>query len=127
MTIDKNYFLSRLQAGENMDDIGAEIASLMTEAIAEHKAELEAKADREAAKRDLVKEMVEIIQELAVLEGMDPDEFGEITDEEMDQVVAAFTEMFDAMREIKKSIAAMETTTTKSDDQILSEFAKFFS
>ena len=123
MTIDKNYFLSRLQNGENMDDIGAEIASLMTEAIAEHKAELEAKADREAAKRDLIKEMIEIVQELAILEGMDPDELGDITDEEMDQVVAAFTEMFNAMREIKKSME----TATKSDDQILSEFAKFFS
>ena len=122
MTLDKNYFLFRLQAGENMDDIGTEMANLMNEAVAEYKAELEAKADREAAKRDLMKELIEIIQELAILEGMDPDELGEISDEDIDQLVTSFTEMFSALSKLKSSLAA-----TKSDDQILSEFANFFS
>ena len=122
MTLDKNYFLFRLQAGENMDDIGTEMANLMNEAVAEYKAELEAKADREAAKRDLMKELIEIIQELAILEGMDPDELGEISDEDIDQLVTSFTKMFSALSKLKSSLAA-----TKSDDQILSEFANFFS
>lgn len=140
--IDKNYFLSRLANGEDMDTIGNEIAAMMTEAINEHNANLEAEAKRqaevekEAAKRDLIEEMVEIVQELAILEGMDPDELT-LSDEEMDQVVAAFTEMFATMRNLKKVIAKMEAhmpaaapvksnKITPSDEEILADFIKMF-
>ena len=117
---------------------------MMNEAIAEHNAKVEAEkamaaqAEKEEAKRDLIEEMVEIIQELAILEGMDPDELS-ITDEDMDALVNAFTEMFAAMREMKKMVAAIEAQVANapktsriqnapmSDDQILAEFAKMFS
>ena len=153
MVMDKNYFLSRLANGEDMDTIGNEIAAMMTEAMNEHNANLEAEAKRqaevekEAAKRDLIEEMVDIIKELAILEGMDPDEVT-ISDEEMDQLVAAFTEMFAAMRDLKKMFADMEAKLTsdevpaklhhpgpatgrivpmaKSDEQILADFIKMF-
>ena len=77
MVIDKNYFLTRLQNGEDMDAIGNEIAAMMTDAVNEHNAALEAEAakqaevEKEQAKRELIEEIVEIIQELAILEGMD--------------------------------------------------------
>lgn len=143
MVIDKNYFLNRLANGEDMDTIGNEIAAMMTEAINEHNANLEAEAKRqaevekEAAKRDLIEEMVDIIKELAILEGMDPDEL-QVTDEEMDQLVTAFTEMFAAMRDLKKMFADLEahahnpaarkaTIEVKpTDEQILADFIKMF-
>ena len=141
MVIDKNYFLDRLANGEDMDAIGEQIAAMMTEAMNEHNANLEAEAKRqaevekEAAKRELIEELVEIIQELAILEGMDPVEMA-ITDEEMDQMVAAFNEMFAAMRDLKKMLAGLEekaaapkatvkaTKIAPTDEQILSDFIK---
>ena len=143
MVMDKNYLLTRLDNGEDMDAIGEQIAAMMTEAVNEHNANLEAEAKRqaevekEAAKRELIEELVEIIQELAILEGMDPDEMT-ITEEEMDQMVAAFNEMFAAMRDLKKMLAGLEEKTaapkatvkaTKiapTDEQILADFIKMF-
>ena len=139
MVMDKNYFLARLANGEDMNAIGQEMADMMNAAMAEHTAMIEAEkakvaaAEKEQAKRELIEEMVEIVQELAILEGMDPDEL-QVTDEDMDQMVAAFTEMFGAMREIKKMVATLERTparvnikTAKSDEDILAEFVKMFS
>lgn len=140
--MDKNYFMNRLANGESMEAIGAEIAAMMNAAMAEHTAKIEAEkaaaaaeADKAAAKRELIEEMIEIIQELAILEGMEGDEF-EITDEEIDHLVEAFSELFSALREVKKLTAMLEAkpntnrivvTNAKSDDDILAEFAKMFS
>ena len=141
MVIDKNYFLDRLANGEDMDVIGQEMAAMMNAAVAEHNANLEAEAKRqaevekEAAKRDLIEELVEIVQELAILEGMDPDEL-QVTDEDVEQLIAAFNEMFAAMRDLKKMFASIDTDKVKarkatinvkpSDDQILADFIKMF-
>ena len=139
MVIDKNYFLDRLANGEDMDAIGEQIAAMMTEAVNEHNANLEAEAKRQAevekeqAKRELIEELVEIIQELAILEGMDPDDMT-ISEEEMDQMVAAFNEMFAAMRDLKKMLAGLEEKTVAAkatkiaptDEQILADFIKMF-
>ena len=146
MVIDKNYFLNRLANGEDMDTIGEEIAAMMTDAVNEHNANLEAEAKRqaevekEATKRELVEEIVDIIKELAILEGMDPDEMI-LSDEEMDQLVAAFTEMFAAMRDLKKLFASLDTDkvvahaprvrkatieVNPTDEQILADFIKMF-
>ena len=130
---------ARLQKGEKIEDIGNEIAAMMTEAQHRYDSEQAAIADNEAAKRELIEEIVEIIQELCILEGMDPDEI-KITDEEMDQLVAAFTEMFAAMRAMKAAFADIETHAAKkpvkvtvktsnidrTDDQILADFLKLF-
>lgn len=146
MVIDKNYFLDRLANGEDMDVIGQEVAAMMNAAMAEHNANLEAEAKRQAevekeqAKRDLIEELVEIVQELAILEGMDPDEI-QVTEEDMNQMVAAFNEMFGAMRSLKKMFAELDTdkvvanapktrkaviNVKPSDDQILADFIKMF-
>lgn len=142
-----NDIYVRLANGENIDDIGNEIAAMMNEAVAKHEAEQEAarvaaaEADKAQAKRELIEELVEIVQELAILEGMDPDEL-QVTEEDMDQMVAAFTEMFGAMRELKDALAGLETrkpaaapakVTVKAskiaptDEQILADFIKMFS
>lgn len=146
MVIDKNYFLSRLANGENMDAIGEEMAAMMNEALNEHNTNLEAEAKRQAeaekeqTKRDLMEELVEIIQELAILEGMDPDEL-QVTDEDIEQLTAAFTEMFDVIRDLKKLFASIDTdkvvahvpkarkdtiSIKPTDDQILADFLKMF-
>lgn len=146
MVIDKNYFLNRLANGEDMDTIGNELAAMMTDAMNEHNANLEAEAKRqaevekEATKRGLVEEMVDIIKELAILEGMEPEEVT-LSDEEMDQLVEAFSGMFAAMRDLKKMFASLDTDKVvahapkarkatidvkPSDEQILADFIKMF-
>ena len=143
MVMDKNYFLARLANGEDMNVIGQEMADMMNAAMAEHTAMVEAEnakraaaqaeAEKVAYKRELVGEMIEIVQELASLEGFSGDEF-EVTEEDVDQLVAAFTELFDAMREVKKLAAMFEKAparanvkTMKSDEDVLAEFVKMFS
>ena len=136
MVIDKNYFLDRLANGEDIDVIGQEMAAMMNAAMAEHNANLEAEAKRqaevekEAAKRDLVEEMCEIIKELAILEGIDPDEI-EITSDMVDQIMEGITASFQLARHLEKMFAAAPTQApvkaTKialTDEQILADFIK---
>lgn len=139
-----NDIYARLQAGEKIDDIGNEIAGMMNQAVAKFEADKAAEAakvaETEAAKRDLMEEMVEIVQEFAILEGMDPEEL-DVDDKDIDNLVHAFTEMFAAMREIKKMVAAgapkkatfiepaatiKAKPMTASDEQILADFLKQF-
>ena len=143
-----NDIYVRLANGEKIEDIGNEIAAMMNEAMAKHEAEVRAaeeaarvaaaEADKAQAKRELMEELVEIIQELAILEGMDPDDL-QVTDEDLDQLIAAFTEMFSAMRDLKamfanldKPVAAPAKAPVKSakitptDEQILADFIKMF-
>ena len=134
-----NDIYARLANGEKIEDIGNEIANMMNEAVAKHEAEVraaeeakkaaEAEADKAKAKRELIEKLVKIIQELAVLEGMDPDELT-ISDDEIDQMVAAFTDMFAAMRDIKQALADLEAHAPKvhnpTDEQILADFLKMF-
>ena len=138
MVIDKNYFLDRLANGEDMDVIGQEMAAMMNAAMAEHNANLEAEAKRqaevekEAAKRDLVEEMCEIIKELAILEGIDPDEI-EITSDMVDQIMEGITASFQLARHLEKMFAAAPahapvkaTKIAPTDEQILADFIKMF-
>ena len=139
MVIDKNYFVSRLQNGESIDNIGNEIAVMMNQAVAEHQAKMAeeaamkaAIAEKEAAKRELIKELAEIIQELAILEGLESSDV-KLKDEDVDQLVEAVTGMFNMMKEIKKLTAEVHAPVrartgviAPSDDQILADFIKHF-
>ena len=137
MNIDKNYFLDRLAAGENIDTIGQDVANMMNEALEAHRAAEEAKkaaaakAENEAAKKDIIQEMVELIKEYAILEGAEDDELAAMTisDEDVDNMCAAFTEMFATMRQLKSLVTKLEAKNPshKSDDDILNEFVKIFS
>jgi hypothetical protein len=138
MTIDKNYFLARLANGEDMDSIGQDIADMMNEAVAEHVALQEAETKRAAeaekaqAKRELIKDMINAVKELAALEGMDPNDFTP-DDEDIDEMVEAFTEMFHTLMLMKKiaesqkqvkPVRVPHITATKSDDEVLGDFIK---
>ena len=115
----------------------------MTEAVNEHEANLRAEMERRAeaekqeAKRVLVEELVEVLQELAILEGLDPEDM-EMDDEGIEQMYAALTEVFGVIRELKTIAAALEkasapapeapkaTIKASTDDQILADFIKMF-
>lgn len=136
MNIDKNYFSARLAAGEDIDAIGQDIAKAMNEALEEYRAAEEAKkaaaakAENESAKRDIVREMVELIQEYAILEGMDGDEI-ETSEEDIEQLVDAFTSLFAAMRDLKALVKnpvdpKPVTRMARNDDQILADFVSLF-
>lgn len=132
---DKNYFLTRLANGEDMDAIGNELAAVMTEALNEHIANQEAQkaaeAEAELAKRDLVVELLDIVRELAMLEGLDG-ELLEVTDADVNAVTNALCGLFQTLKGIESLLvpAAPVTPvriTTKaqapmSDDEALANF-----
>lgn len=134
MTIDKDYFLSRLQNGEDVDTICKDITTIMNDAKREYdilQAEKQiALKEQEKAKKDLIKEMFEIVEELAILEGVNPEDV-KLSDEELEDAYKMFSEVFTLMKSFKK-IAALPSSTAKSDlgkfsdDQIIADFVKLF-
>lgn len=131
--IDKNYFLTRLRNGEDIDTIGQSIADMMNAAVEEYDAAQEA-AQKDQDRREIVTEMIDLIRELAELEGMDPEDFT-VTDEEIDDLVDSFVAMFATVAALKKLSSAMDAVPTKncinkdlkkskSDDEILGDFLK---
>ena len=129
---DKNYFLTRLANGEDIDAIGNELAAVMTEALNEHTARQEAlkaaKAETELAKRDLVVELLDIVRELAMLEGLDG-ELVEVTDEDVNAVTDALCGLFQTVKGLKEMVnpAKPVRVTPKakahmSDDEALANF-----
>lgn len=135
MTIDKNYFLNKLNEGESIDAIGQAIADMMNAAVQEYETEkaLAAKTDR---KREIMKELYTLIEEYGKLEGVDED--FNITEEDVDALMKAFEEMFKTITELKKIAGALESKIAipdnknikvnvkphMSDDEILSNFIK---
>jgi hypothetical protein len=129
--IDKNYFMNRLANGEDMDTIGDDIAAMMNEALAEHTAK-QAEADRVNAKRELVKQLAGTIQELAILEGLSPEDIS-VTDETVNVLMESLSELFGVMRGLKELAgklcleAPVAAPVPASDDEILADFLKLFS
>lgn len=140
MVIDKNYFLARLANGEDINRIGEDIADMMNAAVAEHEAIKEAEAAKAAekaaaaekaqTKRDLIENMINIIKDLAELEGMDPNDFA-ADEKDIDELVEGFTDMFQALMLVKKIVDTQEhkrfvktsrINAPKSDDEVLANF-----
>ena len=136
MNIDKNYFLTRLANGEDIATIGNEVAAMMNAAMEEHKAaEAAKKAEAEkqakaAAKREqkivLAHELLDVIADLAALEGLST-EFLEDADEK------DMLDLADAMIATVQTVAVLEQALNlkpatksekieKSDEQILADF-----
>ncbi len=136
MTIDKNYFLSRLNKGEDIDDIGQSVADMMNEAVAEYEAVQEAKkrtAQKDKAKRAAAAKMIDAIKEFAALEGLDPADF-EPDEDELEELVQSFTSMFQVVVQMKKLGNILDSNNiqtekikpspkaSKSDDEVLADF-----
>ena len=149
MVIDKDYFLTRLANGEDINDIGANIADMMNAAMAEHNAKLDAarKAEAErvakveltAKKKAIGEEIVDLFREYAALTGNTAMDEMEITDDDMDTLVEALDQTFalmGAMKELKVAIDSIPadkvvarnpktrtaTIHAKSDDEALADF-----
>ena len=136
MNIDKNYFLTRLANGEDIATIGNEVAAMMNAAMEEYKAAEEqkkaaaAKAAAAAAKREqkiiLAHELLDVIADLAALEGLSTEFLNDRPEAEM-------LEMADAMIATVQTVAALEQALNlkpatksekieKTDEQILADF-----
>ena len=149
MVIDKDYFLTRLANGEDINDIGANIADMMNAAMAEHNAKLDAarKAEAErvakvelaAKKKAIGEEIVDLFREYATLTGNTAMDEMEITDDDLDTLVEALDQTFalmGAMKELKVAIDSIPadkvvarnpktrtaTIHAKSDDEALADF-----
>ena len=130
--IDKDYFLTRLTAGENIDAIGQEIADMMNEALEAYNVQIEAeqkaKAEKEKkqAKRDLVVNMIDNIKAFAVLDGL-PTDMLTYNENEVDDLVEAFEELFLLFKDLQVlTKAPAKKPITISDDEILADFIKMF-
>ena len=133
MNIDKNYFLTRLANGEDIATIGNEVAAMMNAAMEEHKiAEAAKKAEAEkqakvAAKREqkiaLATELIDIVRDLAALEGLNTAFLEDADEKDM-------LDLADAMIATVQTVAVLEqalnikpaTKSEKTDEQILADF-----
>ena len=149
MVIDKDYFLTRLANGEDINTIGQAMADAMNAAVADYNAEQEAarKAEAErvakveltAKKKAIGEEMVDLFREYAALTGNTVMDELEITDDDLDTLVEALDQTFalmGAMKELKVAIDSIPadkvvarnpktrtaTIHAKSDDEALADF-----
>lgn len=144
---DKEYFLTQLRKGADLDDMGKALATALNEAqkaYAEEQAakEKEAKAAAMAqTKRELVLDMVGIIQAYGRLVAPEAAEtLEDITDDDIDAMIAGLDQMYQMMRSMAQLKTDLEKITitqipeckpvtkrAKSDDEILANFIKTLS
>ena len=141
MVIDKDYFLTRLANGEDINDIGANIADMMNAAMAEHNAKLDAARKAEAKrvaeaellahKRALAEEMTDLVLEYGELVEPGSTVDMELSEEDLDLMVKTLDEMFQLMSAVKTLKVAIDsidenkpatTKKVKSDDEALADF-----
>lgn len=143
MEISKEYFLSRLANGENINDIGNEIADMMNAAVAEQeaarKAEAAKAANLAAQKKAVGLKIVDLFREYATLTGNNAMDGQEVTDADLDVLVEALDQTFtlmSAMKDLKDAINAIPDekvpmvhaklnrakANAKSDDEVLADF-----
>jgi hypothetical protein len=112
--INKEYFLSLLENGEDIDTICQEVTTMVNAAVAEYKAKQEAeriKQEAEAEKHAVMKRFCENIVELAKIYGVDI----EVSDEDVTNLVKAYEVIFTNIKELKDN-----------DDDILQAFLSTF-
>lgn len=148
--MDMNYFLKRLQAGEDMSDIGNEIAELMNEAQAAYEAEekaaalakalAEKKAQDEAAAKAkdekraaLLKTIVDTIAEYGALECPELADMFVADEDDMKMLADSMTSLFSMIKmfgvapaDMKSAKPAHPVVRVRSDDDILNDFIKNF-
>ena len=112
--INKEYFLSLLENGEDIDAICQEVTTMVNAAVAEYKAKQEAeriKREAEAEKRAVIQRFCESVVELAKVYGIDV----ELTDEDVTNLVKTYELIFTNIKELKDT-----------DDDILQAFLSTF-
>lgn len=150
--MDMNYFLKRLQAGEDMSDIGNEIADLMNEAQAAYEAEEKAKAEAlvkalaekkakdEAAekakaekKAALLRTLTDAIAEYGALECPEYADMFVADEDDIQALADSMTSIFTMIKMfgaaplgMKSAKPAHPVVKVRSDDDILNDFVKNF-
>ena len=142
--MDMNYFLKRLQAGEDMSDIGNEIAELMNEAQAAYDDEVRAKeealakeiAEKKAAqahKTELAKQICDLIAQYGALECPELADMFIADEDDYKALADSMTSIFSMMKmfgvapaEMKNAKPARPVVAVRSDDDILNDFVKNF-
>jgi len=140
--MNKDYFLSRLANGEDIADIGNEVAAMMNAAMAEYTARVEAEkameaeriANLESQKRDLAVKFVDLVRDYGML--VAPEAAATLenyTEEDLDQMIAAIDNMF-ALLTLTMMLGEAQPTqpaapkvtvhVPKSDDEVLNNFIK---
>lgn len=147
MVIDKDYFLTRLANGEDINDIGANIADMMNAAMAEHNAAQEAARKAEAKraaeaellahKRALAEEMTDLVLEYGELVNPGSTVDMELSEGDLDLMVKTLDEMFQLMSAVKSLKVAIDNlpdekvpvvhakvkaNKDKTDDEVLADF-----
>ena len=138
---DKEYFLTQLRKGADLDDMGKALATALNEAQKAY-AEEQAAKEKEAiaaamaqTKRELALDLVGIIQAYGRLVAPEAaDVLEDITDDDIAAMVAALDQMFEMMRSMAQLKTDLEKITitpapkrAKSDDEILANFIKTLS
>lgn len=134
--IDKNYFLTRLENGENIDAIGQNVADMMNEALEEYTAKqaAEEQANQLAnAKRELMRKEIDFLYDYIRL--VDP-ELAKHLEEVSDEDITMLVKSLDAMLKLANTTVNLTIPTNQfekpctkaplSDDEILSKFIKNF-
>ena len=145
--MDMNYFLKRLQAGEDMSDIGNEIAELMNEAqaaydaeekakaealvkaAAERRAQEEAAAKAKAQKKELARQICDLIGQYGAMECPGLEGVFAVSEEDIDAFVKSMTDVFGMFKNlyaINDNLLAnaknMQVKIEKTDDDILRDY-----
>lgn len=138
--VNKEYVLSRLAAGESIQEIGESFAAIMNEAMAEHTAAIEAekkaaaeKIQKQEKKRDLALKFIAVLQDYARVCDVDPALLGDFSEADTDE----FTEQLDQIMELAVSLqkigevftldkAPSKIKPVKSDDEIIQAFLSAF-
>ena len=138
--MDMNYFLKRLQAGEDMSDIGNEIAELMNEAQAAYDDEVRAKEEalakelaakkaKEAEKKELARQICDLIGQYGAMECPGLEGVFAVSEEDIDAFVKSMTDVFGMFKNlyaINDNLLAnaknMQVKIEKSDDDVLRDY-----
>ena len=138
--MDMNYFLKRLQAGEDMCDIGNEIAELMNQAQSAYDDEVRAKEEalakelaakkaKEAEKKELAKQICDLIGQYGAMECPGLESVFAVSEEDIDAFVKSMTDVFGMFKNlyaINDNLLAnaknMQVKIEKSDDDVLRDY-----
>ena len=124
--MDMNYFLKRLQAGEDMCDIGNEIAELMNQAQCAYEAEARAKAEesaKAARKKAIATQLCELIGEYGKLECPELESAFKVTEEDIDSFIQSMSDVFALIQSFHHvDLNKLAAPIMKSDDDILRDY-----
>lgn len=138
--VDKEYILSRLAAGETIQEIGDSLAVIMNEAVAEHTAAVEAKKkaaaekiQKQEKKRDLALKFIAVLQDYARVCGVDPALLGDFSETDTDELVEQLDQIMELAVSLQKigevfasDKAPSSIKSAQSDDEIIKAFLNAF-